>query len=184
MQIKKILAATLLGALASFTVASASAPADATYTAQATSNQAEKIESTAELTLPIGHELSRTGFQGEAYRNDLIPATNEFGFPETNNITFGPSARGGWHAHGAMVVIAIEGVGYYQADGEPIQRLHAGDVVYIPAGLKHWHGASPDSYFSQIVIYDRYYEGSQVFGEVTDEQYTAAAVDYHTPTIK
>lgn len=181
MRLGKILAAALtLGALTSLAVTSPALAAEA----QEGSAEREKVKSVTELKLPIGRTLSRTGFQGESYRNDLIPATNEFGFPETNNITFGPSARGGWHAHGAMVVIAIEGVGYYQAAGEQIQRLHAGDVVYIPAGLRHWHGASPDSYFSQIVIYDRYYEGSKVFGAVSDAEYLAPAVDYQAPAAK
>ena len=75
-----------------------------------------------------------------------------------------------------MTVIGTDGIGYYQAEGEPAQIIRPGDVVEIPAGVRHWHGAAPDSWFSQIVIWDTVYtapEGEQT-PLVTDAQYRAA----------
>ena len=46
----------------------------------------------------------------------------------------------------------MAGRGYYQEDGKPERELHPGDVVNIPAGVKHWHGAAPDSWFSHLAV--------------------------------
>ena len=46
----------------------------------------------------------------------------------------------------------MAGRGYYQEDGKPARELHPGDVVNIPAGVKHWHGAAPDSWFSHLAV--------------------------------
>ena len=73
------------------------------------------------------------------------------------NVTFEPSCRNNWHVHhaskgGGQVLICVDGEGWYQEEGKPAQRLHPGDVVEIPANVKHWHGAAADSWFSHLAF--------------------------------
>lgn len=73
------------------------------------------------------------------------------------HVTFEPGCRNNWHIHtaetgGGQILICTGGSGWYQAAGQPAQALQAGDVVEIPANVKHWHGATKDSWFSHIAI--------------------------------
>ena len=63
-----------------------------------------------------------------------------------------PDSRSGWHVHGGMYVIGVGGVGLYQEEGKPAVIIRKGDVIQIPAGVKHWHGSTKDSWFQQIVF--------------------------------
>lgn len=72
-------------------------------------------------------------------------------------VTFEPGCRNNWHIHhaskgGGQILIVTAGEGYYQAWGEPARRLRKGDTVNIPAGVKHWHGAAPDSWFQHLAL--------------------------------
>ena len=73
------------------------------------------------------------------------------------NVTFEPGCRNNWHVHhatkgGGQILICVGGRGYYQAWGESPVEMKPGDCVNIPAGVKHWHGAAPDSWFSHLAI--------------------------------
>ncbi len=73
------------------------------------------------------------------------------------NVTFEPKCRNNWHIHhatkgGGQILICIDGQGFYQQENEPARKLKPGDIVVIPANVKHWHGASKDSWFSHIAI--------------------------------
>ena len=73
------------------------------------------------------------------------------------NVTFEPGCRNNWHIHhatsgGGQILLCTDGRGWYQEWGKPAQALRPGDVVYIPAGVKHWHGAAKDSWFSHIAF--------------------------------
>ena len=73
------------------------------------------------------------------------------------NVTFEPKCRNNWHIHhaskgGGQILICIDGQGFYQQENEPTRKLKPGDIVVIPANVKHWHGASKDSWFSHIAI--------------------------------
>ena len=62
-----------------------------------------------------------------------------------------------WHIHhaksgGGQILVCVAGCGYYQEWGKPAQELHPGDVVNIPVGVRHWHGAAPDSWFSHLAV--------------------------------
>jgi len=92
-----------------------------------------------------------------------------------NTIIFESGGRSHWHTHGGMIILGTGGVGYYQEEGQPTQIIRKGDVIECAPGVKHWHGATADSWFSQMVIYDSHYEGGDG-GEpepVTDEYYAA-----------
>jgi len=90
-------------------------------------------------------------FIGNSYLNLL--ATGEGKLP-VSNVTFEPGCRNNWHVHhkGGQILIVVAGRGWYQEWGKPAQELHEGDVVDIPAGTKHWHGAAKDSWFQHIAI--------------------------------
>lgn len=73
------------------------------------------------------------------------------------NVTFEPGCRNNWHIHhatenGGQILLCTEGEGWYQEFGEKARKLKPGDVVIIPANVKHWHGAAKDSYFTHIAI--------------------------------
>ena len=73
------------------------------------------------------------------------------------NVTFEPGCRNNWHIHhatsgGGQMLICVGGRGYYQAWGEAPVEMTPGTVVNIPAGVKHWHGAAPSSWFSHLAI--------------------------------
>ncbi len=139
-----------------------------------------------DLSFSFGNRLPSPPFTGEAYLNSLIRTDTVFNFPATNSITFAPGAHSTWHRHGGMVVMVTGGVGYYQEDGKPAQILRKGDILEIPAGVRHWHGATPDNWFSQIVIYDSAWQPDAREEEdntLSDADYkNVTAVEYaHTP---
>ncbi|SHI75405.1 cupin domain-containing protein [Desulfosporosinus lacus] len=125
------------------------------------------------LTFPMGSAINFPGaFTGIAYIAPLINNDEEYNFPQTNNVTFEPGARSNWHSHGGMVILVTGGVGYYQEEGKAAQIIREGDVIECAPGVNHWHGATPDSWFSQMVIYDVGYSGGKGSEEpVTDEYY-------------
>lgn len=68
-------------------------------------------------------------------------------------VTFEPGARTAWHTHPAgQTLIVTAGCGRVQRDGGPIEEIRPGDVVWFPAGEKHWHGAAPDVAMTHIAI--------------------------------
>ena len=114
-------------------------------------------------------------FIGESFLN---PLTNfrEGEFP-LFNVTFEPGCRNNWHIHradkgGGQILICTAGEGWYQAEGEDPLELKEGSVVVIPAGVKHWHGAKKDSWFSHIALEVPGENTENVWLEpVTDEEY-------------
>lgn len=72
-----------------------------------------------------------------------------------SNVTFEPGCRNNWHIHhGArQILICVSGKGWYQEWGKPAIALNAGDVIDIPEGVKHWHGAQKDSWFQHIATH-------------------------------
>ena len=93
-------------------------------------------------------------FIGQSYLKAL---TGPDDYLPIHNVTFEPGCRNNWHVHhaskgGGQVLICVEGEGWYQEEGKPAQRLHPGDVVEIPANVKHWHGAAAGCWFSHLAF--------------------------------
>lgn len=109
---------------------------------------------TQKMPLPLGKDVSDR-FTGTVHRNDLIVTDDSYKVPQTNVITFEAGSYSGWHTHGAMTVIGVAGLGIYQEWGKEPVLIKPGDVVQIPAGVSHFHGAVKDSPFQQFVVYDR-----------------------------
>lgn len=91
-------------------------------------------------------------FIGQSYLNMLSLEQVVVG-----NVTFEPGCRNNWHIHhahkgGGQMLLVTAGEGWYQEWGKPARKLKAGDVVHIPAGAKHWHGAAADSWFQHLAI--------------------------------
>ena len=113
----------------------------------------EKDRFQNEIFFPIG-EPNPYGdyFVGQSY---LAPVSTEQ--LAVFNVTFEPACRNNWHIHhaksgGGQMLICVGGRGYYQEWGKEARELHPGDIVNIPANVKHWHGAASDSWFSHLAI--------------------------------
>lgn len=93
-------------------------------------------------------------FIGQSYLNPLTKKGDPIGIA---NVTFEPGCRNNWHIHhstkgGGQVLICVSGEGWYQEWGKAAQSLKPGDIVEIPANVKHWHGAKKDSWFSHLAF--------------------------------
>lgn len=90
-----------------------------------------------------------------------------------NQVTFEPGARTAWHTHPVgQTLIVTFGLGWIQREGGPVEEVRAGDVVWFPAGVKHWHGATPTTAMVHIAIQGAV-DGKSVdwLEHVTDSQY-------------
>jgi len=84
-------------------------------------------------------------------------------------VTFEPGARTAWHTHPlGQTLIITQGRGWLQEEGGEIREMNVGDIVWIPEGVKHWHGATKDSWFSHVAITKG---NSEWLEKVTDEEY-------------
>ena len=104
--------------------------------------------------IPVGTPNTIAGehFTGRSFLYPL--STTQVG---VFNVTFEAGSYNEWHIHhaakgGGQILIAISGRGWYQEEGKPAQSLKPGDVVNIPANVKHWHGAAKDSWFQHVAI--------------------------------
>lgn len=91
------------------------------------------------------------------------------------NVTFEPGARTAWHSHPlGQTLIVTSGLGQVQRWGESVQSIGPGDVVWIPPGVKHWHGASPTTAMTHIALVETLEgESAEWMEQVSDEQYVA-----------
>lgn len=134
----------------------------------------EKDKYASTIMFPIGEPNNAYAkyFIGQSY---LAPiSTSQV---KMFNVTFEPKCRNNWHIHraktgGGQMLIAIGGRGYYQEWGKEPIEMKPGDVINIPANVKHWHGAAPDSWFSHIAVEIDGTETSNEWLEpVTDDVY-------------
>ena len=117
-------------------------------------NTDEKQRHQNSMVFPIGapNDGFAQYFSGQSY---LAPVSTEH--VKIFNVTFEPGCRNNWHIHhadkgGGQILICVAGRGYYQEWGKEPQKLHPGDVINIMPGVKHWHGAAPDSWFSHLAV--------------------------------
>ena len=141
-----------------------------------TSNDA-MAKHAASMVFPIGNP--NDGFaQYFSGRSFLAPVSKEQ--VGIFNVTFEPGCRNNWHIHhakngGGQILICVAGRGYYQEWGKAAVEMLPGDVVNIPVGVKHWHGATPDSWFSHLAVEVPGEETSNEWlEEVNDTDYTHA----------
>ncbi|MGE3551101.1 MAG: carboxymuconolactone decarboxylase family protein [Geobacter sp.] len=111
-------------------------------------------------------------FTGSVHIDTLFKANNP-ARTSGGRVTFEPGARTAWHSHPlGQTLIVIAGIGRVQRWGDPIEEIRQGDVVWIPPGQKHWHGAAPNSTMAHIAIAEQLSDKSAEWMEtVSDEQY-------------
>ena len=107
-----------------------------------------------EMIFPIGEPNTAYAkyFIGNSY---LAPISKEQ-IP-FSNVTFEPGCRNNWHIHratkgGGQMLVCVAGKGWYQEEGKPAVQMLPGDVIHIPANVKHWHGATADSWFAHLAF--------------------------------
>lgn len=127
-----------------------------------------------EMIFPIGEPNTAYAkyFIGNSYIAPI--STEQVMF---SNVTFEPRCRNNWHIHhaakgGGQTLVCVAGRGWYQEEGKPAVEMRPGDVVNIPANVKHWHGAAADSWFAHLAFS---VPGEKVSNEwlepVSDEEY-------------
>lgn len=136
-------------------------------------NKEQMIKDLGGELFAIGEENTAFAqyFVGQSYLNMLTTEGVGIG-----NVTFEPGCRNNWHIHhgGGQILLVTGGRGWYQEWGRPAQPLKAGDVVNIPAEVKHWHGAAKDSWFAHLAVEVPGENKSNEWCEpVSDEEYDA-----------
>lgn len=113
-----------------------------------------KQEVIEQMIFPMGekNDVFAKYFVGQSYLNMISTEQVVVG-----NVTFEPGCRNNWHIHhadknGGQMLLCTAGAGYYQEWGKEPRKLQPGDVVHIPTGVKHWHGAAPDNWFTHLAI--------------------------------
>ncbi|MCX8746925.1 cupin domain-containing protein [Snodgrassella alvi] len=113
------------------------------------------MNSSFKQIFPLGEENINYAqyFIGQSYLANLAAIDGNVDV-DVSNVTFEPGCHNHWHKHlnGYQILLATAGQGWYQEAGKPAQLLNPGDVVVIHAGVKHWHGATKDSWFSHVAI--------------------------------
>lgn len=106
------------------------------------------------LIFPVGekNDAYANYFSGQSYLKTLV--ANPDIAVGVANVTFEPGCRNNWHIHqdGFQVLLVTGGEGWYQEAGKRAQFLKAGDVIVTLGGVKHWHGATKDSWFTHLAI--------------------------------
>jgi quercetin dioxygenase-like cupin family protein len=117
----------------------------------------------------------KESFTGTVWQDPIITAQPPMQL-NSSRVAFEPGARTAWHAHPlGQTLYVIQGVGRVQAKGGPVREIKPGDVVWIPPGEKHWHGAAPTTGMVHIAMQEAL-DGSHVtwMEHVSDEDYSAA----------
>ncbi|MBX9648303.1 MAG: cupin domain-containing protein [Xanthobacteraceae bacterium] len=127
---------------------------------------------------PAGSRPTRNAppeyFTGTVLQDPIITTTAPARLV-ANSVSFQPGARTAWHTHPlGQTLYVVAGLGRIQTQGGPIQEIRPGDVVWIPPGEKHWHGASPTNGMTHLAMQEAQ-DGSAVtwMEKVTDEEYSA-----------
>lgn len=137
----------------------------------------EKTENkTGNAIFPKGEKAPAENFAGTVYVQPLAPKNENNNF-SIASVTFEPGARANWHTHPAgQTILVTAGRGLYQEKGKSIRTLNKGDVILCSPDIEHWHGASPETAMTHVVI-TNYKGDSQVdwLKPVTDEEYQSDA---------
>jgi quercetin dioxygenase-like cupin family protein len=133
----------------------------------------QRMEISRAQTRPAAPGPAET-FTGEVSVTPLF-GTNQVRNASSGRVAFSPCARSAWHTHPAgQTLIVTDGTGWVQQWGHEKQQLNAGDVVWTPPGVKHWHGATDSTALTHIAIQE-HVNGSGVdwLEHVSDEQYSS-----------
>lgn len=118
-----------------------------------------------------------SNFSGGKVTVRPVVAASDIGHTGIGEVVFQPGARSNWHTHpGGQALYVTEGCGWTQRADGPVIRICKGDTAYVPAGVKHWHGATATTAMTQYSITEEV-GGKNVnwMEPVTDAQYRAGA---------
>ncbi len=134
-----------------------------------------KIPDSLNVIFGPGRPIESPNFTGHVWVERMLTIEDEDQAVPIGNVTFPPKSRSNWHHHSAgQTLLILDGVGYYQQEGEAIQVLRKGDKVQCPPNVKHWHGAANSHWFVQLALTKEHPDGRVIWGEtVTEEQYRA-----------
>lgn len=131
------------------------------------------VEKTKNQIFPKGEKIPNDNFTGTVFLHSLIES-DSINPNNVGNVTFEPGARSKWHLHPAgQILLATDGVGYYQEKGQSKKILRKGDVIKCPPNTPHWHGASTDTAFVQVAITGREKGQTVWLQPVSDTDYLA-----------
>jgi quercetin dioxygenase-like cupin family protein len=159
----------LAGTLVSLSLFASVASLAQTSAAKAPTSYTIKITRSDTLQSKKG---SADYFTGSVQVLELFPADDP-SRTSGGKVTFEPEARSAWHTHPlGQILIVTDGMGWIQQWGGSIEEIRKGDVIWIPPGVKHWHGATPSTAMTHIAIQEQL-NGKAVewMEQVTDEQY-------------
>lgn len=132
-----------------------------------------KEQAIMETIFPKG-DRAAANFIGEAYVNMLVPKAGDTTYA-VGDVIFEAGCRNSWHAHQVrQILLVTAGKGWYRERGKEARPLRSGDVVVIPSGVEHWHGATAVDRFEHVVITD--YAGDDCvvwLDPVSDEEYAS-----------
>lgn len=98
-------------------------------------------------------QLAPTGISSAPFRIQHLLEGSQDGETTAMRAMFDPGIITHWHSHpGGQILFVLSGIGAAQAEGGRTEELRAGDCVWFPPDLRHWHGAGPDSPFSYVSI--------------------------------
>ena len=116
----------------------------------------------------------KENFTGTVWQDPIIAAAAPARLV-VNRVSFEPGARTNWHSHPlGQTLYVIAGVGRFQTKGEAVREIRPGDVIWIPAGEKHWHGGSPTTGMTHLAMQEALDGNTATWMEpVTDAEYSA-----------
>lgn len=136
-------------------------------------NDSAREKHAKSMIFPIGlpNDAFAKYFKGQSYISPI--STKQVGI---YNITFEPACRNNWHIHhasngGGQILVCVAGHGFYQEWGKDAIKMNPGDCINIPVDVKHWHGATSDSWFSHLAI--------EIPGENTTNEWLEEVDDNH-----
>jgi len=115
-------------------------------------------------------------FTGAVYL-DTVAAPSDGSRLSASSVHFTPGARTAWHMHPhGQTIYVLEGVGFAQRRGGPIEVIRPGDRVFFEPGEHHWHGAAPNRFMTHLALLEVDDEGKPATwgAQVSDEEYGAA----------
>lgn len=144
----------------------------ATPFAQSAEAERQKITRAGEQASAFG---PATSFTGHVRVDPLLADDEKLNDVSLAYVSFDPGARSAWHTHPAgQRLVVTAGVGLTQEWGKQVKEIRPGDVVVCPAGVKHWHGAGPNTAMTHLAMTGSV-DGKSVdwMEQVSDEQYSA-----------
>ena len=136
--------------------------------------QIESKQKSNNAIFPKGTRSPASNFTGVVWSSTLVPDDTTYNCIIAN-VTFEPGSRSNWHYHNSgQILLVTDGIGYYQEKGKQIELMKKGDVIKCPPMVEHWHGASPNSSCTHIVLVPNTEKGIvKWLKPVTAEEYNA-----------